>query len=80
MDDFITQVFAVASTVLKVPISLINQHSSPQTLPAWTSFTQMNLMLALERKFSLTFTARDLVEMNNMELILVILAEKLGRC
>lgn len=72
------QVFEIAAGIFGIPANQLNQASSPSNTPEWTSLKQMNLIVALEREFSISFSVKDIVEMENMALIIEILKEKLA--
>jgi len=65
--------------VFDVPNESINNDSSPDTIENWDSVNHMNLVLALEQAFSISFEPDEIIEMMNFELILVIFKDK-GIC
>ncbi len=69
------RVFKVVAQVLGVPATIIDENSSPDTLPVWDSLKHMNLVLALEEEFSIQFTDTQVLEMLNVALILAVVAE-----
>lgn len=72
------RVLQVAANVFNVPPSKLSLQTSPDNLPEWTSLKHLNLILALEQEFNLSFTQQDMIEMLNMELIAYIINEKLS--
>ncbi|MBN2501628.1 MAG: acyl carrier protein [Anaerolineales bacterium] len=71
------RVFKVVSNVMGVPLGLVDVNSSPDNIEGWDSLKQLNLVLALEEEFGIFFDDQQIVEMLNVELILVTLAEVL---
>jgi acyl carrier protein len=65
--------------VFDVPNESINNDSSPDTIENWDSVNHMNLVLALEQAFGISFEPDEIIEMMNFELILVIFKDK-GIC
>ena len=69
----------IMAQVFDVPNESINNDSSPDTIENWDSVNHMNLVLALEQAFSISFEPDEIIEMMNFELILVIFKDK-GIC
>ncbi len=69
------RVFKVISQVLNVPLTQINEESSPDSIAEWDSLKYMNLVLALEEEFNVQFTEEQIVEMLNVGLIIETLKE-----
>jgi len=65
----------VMSRIFKVPIEEITEDASPDTIESWDSLEHMNLVLALEQEFQIRFSAEEIVEMLNFNLILSLLEE-----
>ena len=65
------RVFKVVSKVMRVPLSKINNDSSPDTVDNWDSLQQMNLIMALEEEFDVQFTDKQIVELLNVQLIIL---------
>ncbi|MBF0098642.1 MAG: acyl carrier protein [Magnetococcales bacterium] len=61
----------IVADVMEVPISSLNDDSSPDSIAAWDSLKHMNLVLALEQHFSITFSEEQIAEMMNLQLILL---------
>ena len=59
------KVFRIISQVMNVPVEEINEYSSPESLEAWDSFQHMNLVLALEDEFRITFTDEEIFSVGN---------------
>ena len=65
----------IISSVFKVDISTINNGTSPDSIESWDSLNHLNLVLALEEGFQVTFTEEQTVEILNYELIVETLKE-----
>lgn len=72
------QVRRVIAAILEIPESSVNDSSSPDTLEGWDSVNHINIILAMEQEFSLTFTDEEIVEMLSFELIVEVIKEKIG--
>ena len=74
MDEKVKQVFA---QVMEVPVESVNNDSSPDTIGSWDSLSHMNLVLALEQCFNVTFSEEQITEMLNVEIIIATVKELL---
>ena len=54
----------------------LNEDSSPDTVENWDSLKHMNLILALEEEFNITFSDEEIVEMLSVKIIVKTLKEK----
>jgi len=69
----------IMSQVFDTPVESINKVSSPDTIDNWDSVNHINLVLALEQAFGISFEPDEIIELMNFELILIILKDK-GIC
>ncbi len=65
----------IMSQVFEVPIEEITENTSPDTVEKWDSLQHMNLILALEDAFNVTFSSEEITEMLNYKLIVMTLRE-----
>jgi len=63
------------SDVLKVDVSTIDETASVDTIDNWDSLNHLNLVLALEQQFNISFTEEQTVEILNYQLIKEVLKE-----
>lgn len=70
------KVFKIVSQVMGVPVTEVNEDSSPDTISQWDSLQHMNLVLALEEEFKIQFTGEQTISMLNVKLILLTLEEQ----
>jgi acyl carrier protein len=70
------QVRSVAADVLGVTSAGITPESSPQTLESWDSVHHLNLVLALEEKFSIQFSPEEIDAMHNIGDIVAVIQAK----
>lgn len=54
------------AAVLAVPPETLSDVSSPATVKSWDSLNHLNLMLALESEFDVTFSLEDMVQMRDL--------------
>lgn len=65
-----------AAAVLGLPEAQITEDTSPDTVPAWDSVTHLNLVMAIEEAFGVSFTPEETMEMTSVKLIRLLLEEK----
>jgi acyl carrier protein len=70
------RVLRIVSEVMNVPMEGLGDDTSPDTVENWDSLKHMNLILALEEEFQLTFTDEEIVQMLSVEIIIETLREK----
>ena len=71
----IIELHQVLSDIFELDITEIDSSASVDTIETWDSMRHLNLVLALEEKFNISFTEDQTVEMLNYELIILILSE-----
>ncbi len=67
----------ILSSVFEVPVSEIDENSSPQTIEKWDSLNHVKLILSLEEEFGITFEEEDVMDMISYELICMVVKEKI---
>jgi acyl carrier protein len=67
----------VAADVLRVPAAEITAESSPASLPGWDSLQQLNLVLALEQEFAVSFEPEEIEQMTSIGQIAVVVSRRL---
>jgi acyl carrier protein len=65
------------ASIFKCDISEIDENASPDTIKNWDSLRHMNLIVALEEEFGVTFKEDEIVEMLNYKLIYETLTAKI---
>jgi acyl carrier protein len=65
----------VLHKIFKIEISSINDETSVDTVDIWDSLKHLNLVIALEEAFNITFTEEESVEIMSYPLIKAILSE-----
>ena len=63
------------ATVFNVPVDIIGEDSSMDTLSQWDSVKHLNLVLAVEDAFNVSLTEEQSLEILSFPLIKVVLAE-----
>lgn len=63
MNDALVQVFA---EVLEVDPTDLNDDSSPDNLKQWDSLAAMKLVTAIEEKFNVQLSTRDIMKMSTI--------------
>lgn len=55
----------------------LTEASSPDTIPAWDSLQQLNLVVAIEQEFAISLSDEQIVEMLNFGLVVEIVSAAL---
>jgi acyl carrier protein len=61
--------------VFKIEVSAVNEDTSVDTVERWDSLNHLNLILALESEFGVSFSEEQSVEIMNYPLIKMVLLE-----
>ena len=73
------EVLEVVSQIMNVPIDQLDDDTSPGTISVWDSLKHMNLILALEEKFAVTFSDDEIINMLSVKSIVELLSKKQPR-
>jgi acyl carrier protein len=65
----------VMSSIFDIDVKDISDDSSPDSIGSWDSLHHMNLIVALEEEFGITFNEDDISNMLNYKLIRLTLSE-----
>jgi len=65
----------VLADVFKIEATAVNEGTSVDTVERWDSLTHLNLILALESEFGVSFSEEQSVEIMNYPLIKMVLQE-----
>jgi acyl carrier protein len=65
----------VLADIFKIEITSVNEDTSVDTVERWDSLNHLNLILALELEFGVSFTEEQSVEIMNYPLIKLVLQE-----
>jgi|TARA_B110000014_G_C20079416_1_gene563830 acyl carrier protein len=60
------KLYGIIAKVMDVPLSSINDNSSPETIENWDSFNSYVLLDELESEFNTEFTVDEVVETKNV--------------
>ena len=66
------------ASVLGMAEQDITDDTSPDTIPAWDSVAHLNIVVAVEEAFEVSFTPEESMEMTTVHLMKLLLAEKLA--
>jgi acyl carrier protein len=70
------RVFETVSRVFGVPLDEVNERSSPETIASWDSLKHMNLIVALEEEFGVSFTDEEIMSLLSVDLIVGLLSAR----
>ena len=65
----------VLADVFKIETTAVNEDTSVDTVERWDSLNHLNLILALESEFGVSFSEEQSVEIMNYQLIKMVLQE-----
>jgi acyl carrier protein len=74
----VQEVCGILADVLHLDPSTVSAASSRDTIPSWDSIGHVNLVLALEQHFDLQFLPEEMMQMLSVELIGLLVEEKLA--
>ena len=63
------KLYKVIAKILNVPISEINDESSPETIENWDSFNSLVLADELESEFNVSFSLEEIIDSANVSAI-----------
>lgn len=76
-ESVLLNVRRATADVLQRNIDDVPSDATRDTVDGWDSMAHVNLVLALEQEFNLQFTPEEMMEMLSVELIAMLVEEKL---
>jgi len=76
MDPILQDVNAIFSQVLDDPDLVITSESKADDVEGWDSLTHINLVVAIEKKFGIRFTSKEIQSWSNVGEMMVSIQEK----
>ncbi len=70
------RLFETVASVLNIDVTSLNNESNGQNTENWDSLRHIELMLAVETAFGVTFTMSEMVSMQNLGDMRALLIEK----
>ena len=61
------KLYEIVSKVFSVPISEINDESSPETIESWDSFRGLVLIDEIENNFNVKFSISEIIDVKNVK-------------
>ena len=61
------KLYNIISKVFSVPVSEINDESSPETIEAWDSFNGLILVDEIESNFNVKFLVSEIIDVKNVK-------------
>ena len=61
------KLYEIVSKVFSVPISEINDESSPETIESWDSFRGLVLVDEIESNFNVKFSISEIIDVKNIK-------------
>ena len=72
-----TELKELMAEVFFIEVTSIDKNSSPETIDQWDSINHLNLIVAIEEKFNISFTDEQITEMLNFGLIIEVTKQAL---
>jgi acyl carrier protein len=69
MESVDERIFNIMSVVFKKKRSDLTEYAAIDTLDSWDSMNHMNLILALEEEFKISFTDDDIAQLVSFKLV-----------
>jgi acyl carrier protein len=66
------------ASVFNLAPAALQDESSPDSIPGWDSVGQVNLIMALEQEFGISFSDEQSVELRSFELVVCLVADALA--
>jgi acyl carrier protein len=73
-----SRVCQLAGSLFDIPAAELTSESSSETVAAWDSLQQLNLVLAVEQEFDVRLDPEEIEKMESIAGIVRVLDEKLG--
>ncbi len=70
------KVFNVVSQIIGVSVESLNEESSRGTVEYWDSLKHMNIILALEEEFNISFSDEEITKINSIHDIINVFKKK----
>ena len=67
--------YTILSGVLNIPVNIISEDSSADTLATWDSISHVNLILALESQYGIQLDPAEAMDIQSVRLIRMTLVE-----
>lgn len=72
-----TELKELMAEVFFIEVTSIDKNSSPETIDQWDSINHLNMIVAIEEKFNISFTDEQITEMLNFGLIIEVTKQAL---
>ena len=61
-----SDVYEIVARVFSIPVSLVNEESSPENIESWDSFNGMVLVDELENHFNIKFSISEITDVKTV--------------
>jgi acyl carrier protein len=76
----IPRVQTLVAELFRLPAEQVTPETSPDSITEWDSLQHLNLVLLLEQEFGIQFTPEEIEQLLSVELIALLVEEKLALC
>ena len=78
MNEINERIRNLMAIVFGIEIEHIKDNAEPGVIESWDSLRHMNLIVALEEEFDITFSDDEMIELLNFHLIVSIILKKIN--
>jgi acyl carrier protein len=79
MNDTLSEVKDLIASTFSIPLESVADNSSGQTIEQWDSVGHINLVMAVEQKFGVSFTMDEIMHLRDVGAICRAVTEKAGK-
>jgi acyl carrier protein len=76
-ESLLNEVHQITADVLRKNVDDVPVSATRDLVPSWDSLAHVNVVIAIEQRFDLQFLPEEMVEMLSVELIAMLVDEKL---
>jgi long-chain acyl-CoA synthetase len=66
-----------AARIFQIDVATLSDATTPDDVPNWDSYAQIELAMALEKRFALRFTPKDLMQMRSLGHVVAVVTRRL---
>ena len=79
MSEILSEVKSQIAATFEISVEQVADDSSGQTIEQWDSVGHINLVMALEQKFGVSFTMEEIMQLRDVRAICRVISEQSGK-
>jgi len=72
------QIYTLFAQIMQVEPDVLNNHTSPENLPAWSSVNMLLLISELESRYRIKFSVEELLSIHDLGTLVKLVSRKSG--